>query len=226
MVNKINLFILVSIFIFKYKTMDKTMDKITLTPEESLLLITKTIQETKKRFEENGFLFLFWGMLIFFVSLSQFVLTKLELNKIVYIENYTIRNWPVLLYPLIGGIITLIYVKKTYKKLPKTILGNISWAMGWLLGSNFMILGFFLGDTLSGHLIPIFLILYAFVCIISGVSISFKPLIIGGILLNLFGFAAFYINWQYQPLMFTAGSLVALIIPGILLNKNKKQENV
>ncbi len=202
------------------------MDKITLTPEESLLLITKTIQETKKRFEENGFLFLFWGMLIFFVSLSQFVLTKLELNKIVYIENYTIRNWPVLLYPLIGGIITLIYVKKTYKKLPKTILGNISWAMGWLLGSNFMILGFFLGDTLSGHLIPIFLILYAFVCIISGVSISFKPLIIGGILLNLFGFAAFYINWQYQPLMFTAGSLVALIIPGILLNKNKKQENV
>ena len=170
------------------------MEKTTLTPEESLLLISKTIEETKNRFAANGFLFLFWGILIFFVSLSQFVLTKLELNKIVYIENFTIRNWPVLLYPL-GAIITGIYVKKTYKKLPKTILGNISEAMSWLLGANYMILGFFFGETLGGHLIPVFLIIYAFWCIINGVSIGFKPLIIGGILLNLFGFAAFHINW-------------------------------
>lgn len=201
------------------------MDKTILTPEESLLLISKTIEDTKKRFEDNGFLFLFWGILIFFVSLSQFVLTILELNNIVYIENFTIRNWPVFLYPL-GGIITGIYVKKTYKKLPKTILGNISEASGWLIGANFMILGFFFGNTLNEHLIPVFLIIYAFWNVITGVSISFKPLIIGGILLNLFGFAAFYINWQYQPLMFTIGSLVALIIPGILLNINKKQGNV
>ncbi len=61
MVNKINLFIFVSIFIFKHKTMDKTMDKTTLTPEESLLLITKTIEETKKRFEENGFIIIILG---------------------------------------------------------------------------------------------------------------------------------------------------------------------
>ena len=201
------------------------MDKTILTPEESLLLISKTIEDTKKRFEENGFLFLFWGILIFFVSLSQFVLTKLELNKIVYIENFTIRNWPVLLYP-IGGVYILIYVKKKLKKLPKTIVRNILGAIGWIVGTNLMILGFFFGEKLGGNLIPIFLILFAFLCIIDGVSINFKPLIIGGILLNLFGYAAFYINWQYQPLMFTAGSLVALIIPGILLNKNKKHDTV
>ncbi|MCF8379709.1 MAG: hypothetical protein K9H49_09045 [Bacteroidales bacterium] len=201
------------------------MNKTTFTPEESLLLISATIEDTKKRFEENGFLFLFWGLLIFFVSLSQFVLTKLELNEILTIENWTIRNWPVLLYPL-GGIVTGIHVKKTYKKLPKTILGNISAAMGWLLGANFMILGFFFSNSLAGNLIPVFIIIFAFWCIISGVIISFKPLIIGGILLNLIGFAAFYINWQNQPLMFTVGSIVALIIPGFLLKKNKKQENV
>jgi hypothetical protein len=201
------------------------MDEKNFTPEESLLLISKTIQDTRNRFEEKGFLFIFWGILIFFVSLSQFVLTKLELNKIVYIENWTIRNWPVLLY-LFGVIITLKYVKKTYKKLPKTILGNISEAMSWLLGGNFMILGLFFGGTLNEHLIPVFLIIYAIWCVLTGVSIKFKPLIIGGILLNLLGFAAFLINWQYQPLMFTAGSIVALIIPGILLNKSKKQDNV
>ena len=168
---------------------------------------------------------MFWGILIFFVSLSQFVLTKLEINKIVYIEHWTIRNWPVFLY-VFGVIITYIYVRKTFKKAPKTILGNISGALGWLLGANFMILGFLLGNKLGDHLIPVFLILYAYWCIINGVMIRFKPLVIGGILLNLLGFAAFYINWQYQPLMFTAGSIVALIIPGILLNKNKRQQNV
>ena len=34
--------------------MEEAMDKTTLTPEESLLLITKTIEETKQRFQENG----------------------------------------------------------------------------------------------------------------------------------------------------------------------------
>jgi hypothetical protein len=192
------------------------MDPNQLTPEESILLISKTIEDTKRQYEEKGFLFIFWGILIFIVSLSQFVLTKLELNRIVHIEHYTIRNWPVLLY-IIGVVITFIYVKRTYGKLPRTALGNISEALGWLLGLNFMILGGLFGSVLNEHLIPFFLILYAEWCIISGVLIKFKPLIFGGILLNLLGFASFYINWQYQPLMFTAGSLVALIIPGLLL---------
>lgn len=201
------------------------MDTNQLTPEESILLISRTIEDTKRRYEEKGFLFLLWGILIFIVSLSQFVLTKLELKHIVYVEHYTIRNWPVFLY-LVGVIITFIYVKKTYGKLPRTVLGNISEALGWLLGLNFMTMGIFFGATLDEHLIPFFLILYAVWCIITGVSISFKPLIIGGILINLLGFAAFLVNWQYQPLMFTAGSVVALIIPGIMLKISfRKREN-
>ena len=32
-----------------------------ITPEESLLLITKTIEETKKRFKENGHIIILWG---------------------------------------------------------------------------------------------------------------------------------------------------------------------
>ena len=201
------------------------MENPALTPEESLLLISRTIEDTKKRFKERSFLFLFWGILIFFVSLSQFLLSKLELNRIVYIENWTIHYWPVFLYPL-GGIVTFMYVKRTYKKLPRTIIGNISGTMGWFLGLNFMVLGFFYWNKLGGNLIPVFLILFAFWCLINGVIIRFQPLIIGGILLNLIGYAAFYIHLQYQPLMFTAGALVALIIPGYLLNRNKIEEDV
>jgi hypothetical protein len=40
--------------------MDKTMNE-KITPEESLLLITKTIEETKQRFKENGHIIILWG---------------------------------------------------------------------------------------------------------------------------------------------------------------------
>jgi hypothetical protein len=203
------------------------MEEKNFTPEESLLLITKTIEETKKRFEENGFLLLFWGILIFFASLCQFVLTKLELNKIVYIENFTIRNWPVFLYPL-GAFYTFIYVLKEYKKrnLPKTIIGNIIESLGWLLGGNLMILAFFFGPQLGVAFIPVLLILMAFWTIITGVSIRFKPLKICGIILNLIAFIPFFINWQYHPLVVTIASVVGFIIPGILLKKDQRKEHV
>ena len=88
-----------------------------LTPEESLLLITKTIEETKERFKENGHVFVFWGTLMLIVIGSQFILSILEL--------YKFTMYPVFLYP-IGAIITGIYVRKEYKKnnAPKTIIGD------------------------------------------------------------------------------------------------------
>lgn len=204
------------------------MDKTTFTPEESLLLITQTIEDTKKRFKENGFIFivLFWGILMFFVTLSQFILLQLESNKIIDFE-YTIRNWTVFLYPL-GGIYTYIYVWKKKKKnnLPKTIIRKILGALGALVGTNLMIFGFIISPQLGENLYPIFLVFLAFWTIIAGITINFKPLIIGGIILNLLGFVAFFIDWQYHSLIMSMASVIALIIPGILLNKENKNGHV
>ena len=208
-----------SILIYKHNIRDKTMEKTMLTPEDSLLLITKTIEETKQRFKENGHLIIFWGVLMFIVTLSQYILIRLEL--------YEIHWYPNFLYPL-GAIYTFIYGWKAYKKnnLPKTIIGNILWAMAWLLGVNFMILGFFFSHKLGEVIAPVFLIFLALFVFTSGISIKFKPLIIGGIILNLIAFTAFFIDFQYHPLIMSIGSVIALIIPGILLNKENKKENV
>jgi hypothetical protein len=198
-----------------------------ITPEESLLLISRTIQETKKRFEENGHLIIFWGFLMFVVSLSQFILLQLELDKVIHFE-YTIHNWPVFLYPLVGGTYTYLYAWREYKKknLPKTIIGNIVGAMGWILGINLMILGFFFWQKLGDALPPVFLIFMALFVFITGIAIKYKPLIIGGILLNLIGLSAFYFNWQYHALIMAIGAVIALIIPGILLNRANRKEHV
>ena len=197
------------------------MDEHNFTPEESLLLISKTIEETKQRFQENGHIIILWGSLTFIVFLSQYVLVLLGLYKLFDIK------WTCILFPL-GAIYTFMYVRQKIKKnnIPKTVFARIIGTMGWVFGANLMILGFIFGHQLGNSIAPVFLILLALFIIMTGVSIKFKPLIIGGILLNLIGFATFLVNSDYYGISMMLGAMVGLIIPGILLNKANKKENV
>jgi len=195
------------------------MDEKNLTPEESLLLITKTIEETKKRFEENGHIIILWGVLTLIVFASQYILVLLGLHT-----KFDII-WTVILFPL-GAIYTFIYVRKNEKNLPKTLLTRVISTMGWAMGLNLMILGFVFSKQLGDAHAPIFLILLALSMIVTGSSIKFKPLLIGGILLNLIGFGSFFLARDYHGFSMMLGAVVGLIIPGILLNKARRKENV
>jgi|SRR4030042_6524894 hypothetical protein len=197
------------------------MDEHNFTPEESLLLISKTIEETKKRFQENGHIIILWGSLTFIVFLSQYVLSLLGLYKLFDIA------WTCILFPL-GAIYTFIYVRRKVKKnnIPKTVFARILGTMGWMVGMNLMILGFIFSDQLGKAIAPIFLILLALPITVIGVSIKFKPLTVSGILLNLIGFGTFLVNSDYHGLSMMLGSVVGLIIPGIMLNKANKKEYV
>jgi len=199
--------------------MDNTMDKTTLTPEESLLLITNTIEETKKRFEENGHLIILWGVITFTVFFSQYVFSLMGLYK-----KFDII-WTVILFPL-GAIYSFIYIRKKMKNLPATLLTRVMGTMGWAMGLNLMILGFLFGQQLGDALAPVFLIMLALSMIVIGASIKFKPLFIGGLLLNLIGLGSFFLDRDYHGFSMMLGAVVGLIIPGILLNKARRKENV
>ena len=197
------------------------MDKTILTPEESLLLISKTIKETKQRFKDNGHIIILWGVLMFTVFFSQYIFSITGLYK-----KFDII-WTVILFPL-GAIYTFIYVRKTVKKknLPKTLLSRVIETMGWTMGLNLMVLGFLFGKQLGDAMAPIFLIFLALSMIVMGASIEFKPLFIGGLLMNLIGFCTFYLARDYHGFSMMLGAIVGLIIPGILLNKARRKENV
>ncbi len=197
------------------------MNEHIFTPEESLLLISKTIEETKQRLQENGHIIILWGSLTFIVFFSQYILVLTGLYKLFDIM------WTCILFPL-GAIYTFSYARKKVKKnnLPKNIIGSIIGTMGWVVGMNLMILGFVFGDQLGKVAAPIFLILFALFIIMTGISIKFKPLTIGGILLNLIGFGTFLVNSDYHGFSMMLGSVVGLIIPGILLNRAKREEHV
>lgn len=195
------------------------MENSNLTPEQSLLLISRTIEQTKERFKEFGGVFIFWGTLTFIVFGSQLILSLLELYK------YTIL--PVYLFPL-GGIFTGIWAWKENKRhnVPKTIIGSILQNFGWIIGINLMIMGFFFWDKLGEAAGPVFLILFAQIIIVSGLSTKFRPLIIGGALLNLIGLGSFLIDSNYHGISMMLGAVVGFIIPGILLNYTRRKENV
>jgi hypothetical protein len=135
--------------------------------------------------------------------------------------------WTCILFPL-GAIYTFIYARRKVEKknIPMTIIGRTIGTMGWVFGVNLMILGFCFWHQLDKAAAPIFLILFALFIIMTGISLKFKPLTIGGILLNLIGFGTFLINTDYYGLSMMMGSVVGLIIPGILLNRANKKEHV
>lgn len=197
------------------------MEERNFTPEESLLLISRTIEETKQRFQENGHILILWGCLIFSVFFLQYFFSLVGLYR-----KFDIV-WTCILFPL-GAVYTFIYVRGKEKKnqIPRNILGRILGTIGWLVGMNLMILGFVFNDHLGDALAPVFIILLAIMIIITGVSIKFNPLIIGGILLNLTGLGTFLIGSEYHGFSMMLGSIAGFIIPGILLNKAKKRENV
>jgi hypothetical protein len=192
-----------------------------ITPEESLLLISKTIEETKQRFQENGHIIILWGVITFVVFASQYIFSAIGWYK-----KFDII-WTTALFPL-GAIYTFIYIKKNvYKKhLPKTLLTRVISTMGWTMGFNIMVLGLLFSKQLGDAMAPIFIILLALSMIVTGASIKFKPLFIGGILMNLIGLGSFYFTRDYHGFSMMLGALVGLIIPGILLNKAHRKENV
>ncbi len=194
------------------------MENSTLTPEQSLLLISKTIEETKERFKENGHILVFWGTLTFIVFGSQLILSLLEFYK------YTM--YPVYLFP-IGGIYMLyIWIKEKKKNMPKTVIGNILGNFGWVIGMNLMIMGFFFSSKLGEALAPVFLILFALFIIVCGLTIKFKPLTIGGALVNLIGLGSFFLDRDFHGFSMMLGAVVGLIIPGILLNIARRKAYV
>ncbi len=195
------------------------MDKTTLTPEESLLLITETIEETKERFKENGHILVFWGTLMIIVFGSQFVLSLLKL--------YDFTIYPVYLFPLVGGgYMIYIWIEEKKKNKPKTIIGNILGSIGWIIGMNLLILGFFFWHQLGKAMAPVFLILLALMIIVTGLSIKFKPFTVGGALVNLIGLGTFLLDGNYHGFSMMLGAVVGLIIPGLLLNKARRKEHV
>ena len=191
------------------------MQKEKLSAEKSLELITEIIAQARKQFEENGFIFMFWGALIAIAAIGQFVLLKNE--------YYSIHWYPYFLMPL-GAIFAMFYFSKKEEHSNHNQISRIV-SYAWIfLSINMLVLGFLFGRILIENLIPVILILLAVGTIISGVSVKSRLLLFSGIIINLSAFAGFYIPILYQPLLMGIVAIIAVFIPGIILMVQYKRK--
>ena len=190
----------------------KVMSREEFTPEQSLALITEVIQEAKSRLEEDGLIYMMWGILLFVASMGQYLLFRTE--------QWDINYYPYFLIPL-GALASQVYYARKQRRQSNQILKNISliWA---IIGFNLMLLGFFGWPLLKSNLLPIILILLGIgVATVGQVSKS-RMFLLSGVLINIAGFVGFQLDWMNQPLLMGISSLLFIFGPGLLLQLQKR----
>ncbi|NRB63860.1 MAG: hypothetical protein HRU40_12685 [Saprospiraceae bacterium] len=193
------------------------MNETEFSPHDSLAVITKMIEEARYRYQDNGVAFILWGISLALVGIIHFVLNMMNLPALGGIV-YTLL--------IVPGILTGVY----YSRIPKSKGSNVlSRIMKWIwiaITINLFILGFGFFFKLGYNLTPVMLIIQGFGLLLSGYALGNRYLLGAGIFTQALGYVAFFLPNTFQPLVFVAVGIVALLLPGLDLNRKKKKNHV
>lgn len=185
-------------------------------PDESFEIIESVIKQAKTRFEENGFAFILWGIIVPICWFSQAYL--------IAIGKGAISWYPYLIMPLVSMISIIYYVKKkNFKQNPLKLVSSRLWLF---TGVNIMIIAFGFNSYLESNLTSIILLLMGIATAVAGSFIRSSLLLYCGIMLNLGAYIAFFIPWKNQALFMGIIAILTFLIPGILLRIKHKKNNV
>jgi len=182
-----------------------------MSPQESLRLIEKMIGEAKKQFSENGHLYLIWGWVVFFCSVSEFILRTVFHYQYFYAVWFL--TWPVVIYQIW-------YLSRKRKTTRVRTYADRLIGFVWL---TFVILAMLLTWILPAstaqvvNVMPVVLALYGMPTFLSGIALRFNPLVWGGISCWALCIATIFIPVNIQDLCVPVAMLSAWIIPGYLL---------
>lgn len=195
------------------------MSNTEFTPTQSLALITKVLLEAKTRFKDNGFAFIVIGFFVCVASLGQFILLKAE--------YYQVNYYPYFVMPL-AGIITYAYYHKRGRvgHGQKNMISTMLSTLGIVIGLNAMAIGFLFWEKFFVVLFPIMFILLGLWAIVTGVAVRFKTIFYSGIVVNIIAYAAFFISSLYHPLLLSISALLAFVVPGIVMRRSQKNDDV
>ncbi len=187
------------------------MDSKSLSPQESLDLISKVITDARNSFKDNGIIYIMWGILITLAGAGQFLL--------LHFEQHSISYFPYFVMP-VGGIISIVYYTKKKRRgsnIISTLVGRI-WTAVLI---NILILGFVFATQLGNSLTPIILLLIGIGTLASGTALKENMLLLSGLSINVMGLLCFFIDYAYHSLIIAAAGFFFTLIPGIILNKKK-----
>jgi len=110
------------------------MNQEEFTPEQSFQTISAIINEAKSKFEEDGSIYMFWGLAVGIAAFVQYYLISIGRPEISY--------YPYFLMPL-GSIITFIYYfRKGRSKHQRTHLSRVLMVTWIAVGLNILAIAF------------------------------------------------------------------------------------
>ncbi len=196
------------------------MDK-TLTPEESLQIIQKSISNSRKNMREGSFYYLLWGWALILASLACYFVIRYYVR----IERYEMIQ--VLCSIIFGGTVTgaiiiqFIVLARTKKQAKvKTHLDRYI-ATVWITAGLLMGLMVFLSLTLDTYPTPFILGVTAMATAVSGLMVRFRPLVFGSIVFLIASIIAIYLRGDDQLLVFAIAMVLGYLVPGYILRSSK-----
>ncbi|MDB4903684.1 MAG: hypothetical protein JWQ63_2965 [Mucilaginibacter sp.] len=181
-----------------------------LNPSLGFQMILEVIAKTKENIKEHSFFFLLWGWLIAIASFSFFILHAYTSFKFYFLP------FPILV--ITGIIITFYNVEKRYTF--ETYLSYYLKRLWLVLGISFILV--VLINVIKGQ--PPFtytLLIGGIGTLVSGLTLRFKPLVIGGVIFLFFSVAGIFVTDTYMPLLQGIAVIVGYLIPGYLLKYSK-----
>ncbi|MFM7853573.1 MAG: hypothetical protein ACKO96_17040 [Flammeovirgaceae bacterium] len=181
----------------------------TLSPQQSLDLITAMINQAKGNVRNNSFFFLFWGWVIVIAHIGSFSLQQIDFD-------YPYAVWLVIPF---AWIVTVVYsIRQARKTKSTTHIDKINSAV-WI---SFGIVAFtipFIGHYVNYQIDALILLAGSIATTTSGVILKFKPLIIGGVVIYASGIICLVIPIEFRPLVAATAIAIGYLLPGYLLKR-------
>jgi len=188
-------------------------DERTLSPLESLRVISQAIDKTQDNVAKNSFLFLLWGWLMVIASLGFFVLRR-----------YTSFEYYFVPFPAsaaVGALTSLIYYFRQRAGTTQTYVDHFLSRMWLVLGAGFIAV-VFVNVSQGNTPFTYTLLIGGIGTMVSGLVLRFNPLALGGAIMLLSAVASIYVP-EADRVLLQAGAVVAgYLVPGYLLRHARR----
>jgi hypothetical protein len=188
-----------------------------MTGEESLRIITEMINRTKTNICQSSFHLLLWGWLVFFCSLSEYLLFKFT--------DYA-SPWNVWFLVIPGVFVSMGYGFLKGRKERVYTYGTALYMWTWIGYLFSAIVLFVLTYNRMESFSALILTLTAVPTFISGIILKFRPLIIGAITFWIFALVSHFAGPDIAPLAVPLAMLTGYLIPGYMLKYKKSHDAI
>lgn len=187
----------------------------TLSPHQSLDLITQMIQQTKGNASNSSFYFLLWGWVVTICNFSMYGIihfTSCPPQTAAFVWTLCIPAW----------IITLVYAFRQERGGVITHLDTISKWM-WIGVGIAILPPFVFGAQINWHINAVILLMIGLATFVSGIIVRLRPLVVGGIVLWLGATMCFVVGNLNQFLVGGVAMILGYLVPGYLIRRQSKQ---